>query len=316
MNLKLKVGVSSCLIGEKVRFNGDHKQDLYVKDVLSQFVQYVPVCPEVEVGMGVPRESVHLQLSGKTVHMVGNKSEKDWTDPMNRYIKKRVEQLKKHDLDGYICKKNSPSCGMERIKVVHESGGYDKSGVGMFIAAFQKEFPLTPVEEEGRLNDERLRENFIIRLFSYHRLKEEVLKNFSPKKVIDFHTRHKYLLMAHSVEKYKELGRLVAAVKKQTPSQFKVKYSVGFMEALKSQATPKKNTNVLQHIMGYFKEHLTGAEKQELLGLIEEYRRKVVPLIVPLTLIKHYVSKYEIAYIKDQVYLNPHPYEVKLRYRV
>jgi uncharacterized protein YbgA (DUF1722 family)/uncharacterized protein YbbK (DUF523 family) len=310
------VGISTCLLGQKVRFDAGHKRDRYITDILGQFFQFVPVCPELEVGMGVPREAVRLEGSSDTPSMIGNKSGKDWTDRVNDYSKKRVQKGDLRNVSGYILKKDSPSCGMERVRVYGSSGMPAKSGVGLYAAHLMKQFPLLPIEEEGRLNDARIRENFIERIFAYHALQKLFADRFSRGRVVRFHTTSKYLLLSHSPTHYKQLGSLVAAVKKYSPADFRDEYSWLFMEALTVKTTTRKNVNVLQHILGFVKNDLPRDDKKYVLDVIEDYRNGLVPLIVPMTLIKNFIRKYNVEYIADQTYLNPHPKQLMLRNHV
>lgn len=310
--MKIKIGVSSCLLGEKVRFDGGHKQDRYITDILGDYFVFAPVCPELEVGMGVPRESVQLEGSVKSPRMIGNKTGEDWTDRMNKYSERRVREIGKLNLSGYILKQNSPSCGMERVRVYAKNGIPSKSGIGLFAAELMKAYPLLPVEEEGRLNDPALRENFITRVFTFRRLQDLIDSGFKRGDLVKFHTLHKYLIMAHSPKHYSEMGRLVADPKKYSSAELQEKYSAALMEALAVKATPKKHVNVLQHILGYLKNHLNGDEKKEILETIEDYYKELVPLVVPVTLLRHYVRKYKVPYIADQIYLKPHPKELML----
>jgi len=313
MKEKIRIGVSSCLIGEKVRWNGDHKQDRYVREILSRYFEYIPVCPEVEVGMGVPRETVALYGDPEKPSMISKKTQTDWTKPMEKYIKSRINTLSADDLCGYIFKSKSPSCGMGRVPLYSEFGSHKvKHGPGMFANAFINSFPLVPTEEEGRLNDPRIRENFIVRVFSFKRFNLLLNEKFSLGQWVKFHTQHKFLLLAHSRKHYDELGELVAHSKTIKPSELKKKYGELFMEALTSKSTPKKNTDVLLHMMGFLKKLLTKIEKEDILSTIEDYRSEILPLIVPVTLIRHQVKKHNIEYLHDQVYLNPHPKELML----
>jgi uncharacterized protein YbgA (DUF1722 family)/uncharacterized protein YbbK (DUF523 family) len=313
MTEKIRIGVSSCLIGEKVRWNGDHKQDRYVREILSRYFEYIPVCPEVEVGMGVPRETVALYGDPEKPSMISKKTQTDWTKPMEKYIKSRINTLSADDLCGYIFKSKSPSCGMGRVPLYSEFGSHKvKHGPGMFANAFINSFPLVPTEEEGRLNDPRIRENFIVRVFSFKRFNLLLNEKFSLGQWVKFHTQHKFLLLAHSRKHYDELGELVAHSKTIKPSELKKKYGELFMEALTSKSTPKKNTDVLLHMMGFLKKLLTKIEKEDILSTIEDYRREILPLIVPVTLIRHQVKKHNIEYLHDQLYLNPHPKELML----
>lgn len=312
----INVGISTCLLGEKVRWDGGHKRSRYITDVLGTYFRFVPVCPELEVGMGVPREPVHLEGELTAPRMVGNKSGQDWTVRMNRYAAGRVADLAALELCGYLLKKDSPSCGMERVPVKNAKGMPDRRGRGLFAQELMARLPLLPVEEEGRLHDARLRENFIVRVFAYHRLRGLFSGRFSRGRVVAFHSQEKLLLMAHSPRHYKELGRLVAAVKDYRPAEFKERYSALYMEALAVKTTAKKNVNVLQHMLGFLRDDLGPAQKQDILQVLEDYRHDLVPLIVPLTLLRHHLTVSGIDYLNDQVYLHPHPKELALRNHV
>ena len=312
--MKIKIGVSSCLVGEKVRWNGDHKQDQYVREVLANYFEYVSICPEMEVGMGVPRETVALYGDLDKSQMISKKTQTNWTKPMERYIKGRINSLAHDDLCGYIFKSKSPSCGLGRVPVYSEFGSHKvKHGPGMFAQAFTNKFPLVPTEDEGRLNDPLIRENFIVKVFSFSRLKDLFKNNFSIGELVRFHTQHKFLLLAHSRKYYDELGHLVAKPKSLSKEALKEYYGNTFMKALTFKATPKKNTDVLLHMIGFFKKVLSTLEKDDILNTIQDYRKGLLPLIVPVTLIRHQVHKHNIEYLKYQVYLNPHPKELMLR---
>lgn len=315
MTSSIKVGVSSCLLGEHVRYDGGHKHDRYVTDVLGRFFDFVPVCPEVESGMPVPREAMRLEGDPGAPRLVTNRTGVDKTEMMLAFCRKRVEQLAHEDLCGFIFKKGSPSSGLFRVKV-YQGGMPSKTGAGLFAAAVVQAFPLLPVEEEGRLYDPVLRENFIERVFSYRRLKDFLSDRPDLGKLVQFHTRHKLLIMSHSVQLYRELGALVARGKDLPLPDLLQSYQEQFMKALELHATVKKQTNVLMHVMGYFKKQLSAEEKQELLDVIGQYHGGLVPLIVPLTLLKHYVGKYSESYLMQQVYLSPHPAELMLRNHV
>ena len=313
METKFKIGISSCLLGNPVRWNAGHKLDRFLTNTLGQFVEYVPVCPEVEAGFGVPRESVRLVGDPENPRMITFKSKKDLTDQMKRWAKKRVKQLEKEDLCGFIFKCDSPSSGMIRVKVYSEKGMPRKVGVGMFARAFMDHFPRIPVEDDGRLHNPAIRENFIERIFSLKRWRDIAAKSPRIGKLVDFHSRNKLLLLSHSQKHYRLMGKLVANGKTLTPKKLFDQYEQLLLEALALKTTAKKNNNVLQHLMGYFKKQLAADEKQELLEVFEQYRKGYVPLLVPLTLINHYVRKYDQPYLKIQTYLNPHPLELKLR---
>ena len=317
MKNKIKIGVSSCLIGEKVRWNGDHKQNHFVREILANYFEYISVCPEMEVGMGVPRETVALYGNLEKSRMISKKTQTDWSKPMQYYIKDRISTLEYDNLCGYIFKSKSPSCGLGRVPVYAEFGSHRvRHGAGLFAKAFTNKFPLVPTEDEGRLNDPMIRENFIVKVFSFSRLKDLFKINFSIGKLVQFHTQQKFLLLAHSRKYYDELGQLVAKPKSLTKETLKEIYGKTFMKALSFKATPKKNTDVLLHMMGFLKKVLSKGEKEDILNTIHDYRKGLFPLIVPVTLIRHQANKHNIEYLKDQAYLNPHPKELMLRNHV
>jgi uncharacterized protein YbgA (DUF1722 family)/uncharacterized protein YbbK (DUF523 family) len=313
---KIKLGISTCLLGENVRYDGGHKLDRFLTETLGQYVDYVPVCPEVECGLPIPRESMHLEGDPDSPRLVTSRTKQDMTDRMVRWAKKRVVNLEKQDLCGFIFKSNSPSSGMERVKVYDRKGVPAKKGVGIFARVFMDVFPLIPVEDEGRLNDPEIRENFIERIFALKRWRETLARKESRGNLVDFHTRHKLLILSHNPKHYQTMGKLVAKAKDFPLKELYEQYQALLMEALQLKTTPRKNSNVLMHMMGYFREELSSDEKKELLEVIENYRREVLPLIVPVTLMKHYVRKYDQPYLKEQVYLNPHPLELQLRNHV
>ena len=267
--------------------------------------------------MGVPRETVALYGDLNKSRMISKKSQTDWTKPMESYIKDRISSLTHDDLCGYIFKSKSPSCGLGRIPVYAEFGSNRvRHGAGMFAKAFTNKFPLVPTEDEGRLNDPMIRENFIVKVFSFSRLKDLFQIKFSIGELVRFHTQQKFLLLAHSRKHYDELGQLVAKPKSLTRQALKEKYGNIFMEALTFKATPKKNTDVLLLMMGFLKKILSKREKEDILATIQDYRKGLLPLIVPVTLIRHQVKKHKIEYLMDQAYLNPHPKELMLRNHV
>jgi uncharacterized protein YbgA (DUF1722 family)/uncharacterized protein YbbK (DUF523 family) len=309
---KIRLGISACLLGENVRFDGGHKKDQYLTGILAQFVEWVPVCPEVDIGLGTPRESLHLIGTPEAPRMVTTKTNVDYTDTMLKYAHAKVEQLKKLHLNGYILKKDSPSCGMERVRVYAGKGMATRNGVGLFARVLMEQMPILPVEEEGRLNDSGLRENFIVRVFCNYRWQNLLRQPFRLNALITFHAQHKFLLMAHSEKHLRELGKLVAAAKSYKPTELLDTYAHLFFAALEHPATARKHANVLSHLAGYFKKQLDEKDKNELYATIEDYRRGLLPLIVPLTLIKHHLNKFEVPYVQDQVYLSPHPKELML----
>jgi len=312
----IRIGISMCLLGENVRYDGGHKLDRFLRDTLGEYVEYVPVCPEVEAGFGIPREAFRLVGDPESPRLITVRTKKDYTERMTQWAQKRVRELEKEDLCGFVFKSDSPSSGMERVKVYNEKGMPVKKGVGLFARAFKDHFPRIPVEEEGRLHDPNLRENFIERIFALKRWRDTIATKKTRGDLVDFHTRNKLLLLSHSPKHHGEMGKLVAAAKKMSTNDLFDKYEGLLMEALGLKSTAKKNTNVLQHMMGYFKKDLTSDEKQELLDVIREYKDGYVPLIVPITLMNHYVRKYKTDYLAKQTYLNPHPIELQLRNHV
>jgi uncharacterized protein YbgA (DUF1722 family)/uncharacterized protein YbbK (DUF523 family) len=310
---KIRLGISTCLLGENVRYDGGHKRDRFITDTLGRFVEFVPVCPEVECGLPVPRESMHLAGDSQSPRLVTTRTKIDHTERMVNWARKRVRELERENLCGFIFKSNSPSSGMERVKVYNKHGMVRKTGIGLFARAFMNHFPLIPVEEDGRLHDIKLRENFIERIFVLKRWRELLNHHQSRGKLVAFHTEHKLLILSHSQKHSRILGKLVAEAKSIPAEQLYFQYQLILTEALRLKTTIKKNINVLQHMMGYFKKQLSADEKRELLETIDQYRNEYVPLIVPITLIKHYVRKYDQPYLKQQLYLNPHPMELKLR---
>lgn len=313
---KIRIGVSSCLLGEKVRYDGQAKQDGYITGTLAQWFEFVPVCPEFELGLGVPRETMRLEGDPENPRLMTGKSRIDLTDRMLDWSAARVQALEAENLCGFIFKSKSPSSGMERVKVYQPGGMPVNKGRGLFANAFMNHFPLLPVEEEGRLHDPGLRDNFIERLFTLQRWRAMLVDQNTRGGLVDFHTQHKYLIMAHSIPHYRELGRMVSDLKGADLEQVQADYLAKLTEALRLKATVKKHVNVLQHLAGYFKKKLEPDEKQELQEIIVHYHDGLVPLIVPITLMNHYVRKYNEAYLSEQFYLHPHPIELQLRNHV
>lgn len=312
----IKLGISSCLLGAEVRYNGGHSRDHFITDTLGLFVSFVPVCPEVECGFPVPREALRLVGDPDSPRLVTSRTNRDHTEQMLTWCARRVRELEEEDLCGFIFKKASPSSGMRGVKVYTEKGIPSRHGVGMFARAFMDHFPLLPVEDDGRLHDPGLRENFIQAVFVMKRWREIIEPRPTRKGFVEFHTRHKLLIMSHSSKHLRRMGKMVADIKNYQLTDFSREYQKLLMEALRLKATVKKNTDVLQHIMGYFKKELTGDEKQELIEIINNYKAGHLPLVVPVTLLNHYVRKHDQSYLKSQAYLNPHPVELRLRNHV
>jgi uncharacterized protein YbgA (DUF1722 family)/uncharacterized protein YbbK (DUF523 family) len=312
----IRIGISACLLGQEVRFDGGHKRSDFLVDIFGPFVEFVPVCPEVEVRLGVPRETLRLVRASAEIRLIGNKSGADQTLAMRRYSDRRTVELADDDLSGYVLKKDSPSCGMERVRIYAANGIPARDGRGLYADALMRRFPNLPIEEEGRLNDARLRDNFIERIFAYRRLRTLFAGRWTTGGLVALHTAHKLQLLAHAPRAYTELGRMVASASTIPRSELRDRYETDFMHALKKIATPARHVNVLQHITGYFRDRLDAESRHELAAVIEDYRMGLVPLIVPITLVRHHVRTLDIAYLKGQVYLEPHPKELMLRNHV
>jgi uncharacterized protein YbgA (DUF1722 family)/uncharacterized protein YbbK (DUF523 family) len=308
-----RIGVSSCLLGTKVRYDGGHKRNEFCADVLDPFVEWVPVCPEVEVGMSVPRPSVRLVGPPEAPRMVAERTGEDWTERMAAWAARRAEQLVPLDLSGYVTKKDSPSCGMERVRVHPERGGVPRrDGVGIWVRALRERLPLLPVEEEGRLNDPLLRESFVERVFAYARWKAVLAAGLTRGELVAFHTAHKLALLAHSPDAYRKLGRVVATAKGRPIREVAEEYGAVFMEGFAKVATRGRHRNVLHHMVGYFKE-LPREDRRELEEAVADFGRGLVPLVVPLTLVRSQVRRHGVAYLAGQTYLDPDPKELMLR---
>jgi uncharacterized protein YbgA (DUF1722 family)/uncharacterized protein YbbK (DUF523 family) len=319
----IRLGISTCLLGERVRFDAGHKLDRYLTGTLGCFVEWVPVCPEVEIGLPIPRESMRLVGDPEAPRLIAPKSGTEYTDRMKAWAHRRLEELAAMDLCGFVAKKDSPSSGLFRVKVYNEHGMAQRNGTGIFPRELMNRFPLLPLEEEGRLNDMPLRENFIERVFAYYRWTEmldEYRASNPPRTagpLVRFHTAHKLTLMAHSPKHYTEMGRMVAKAGTEPWEELTAAYGAMLMEGLSVMGTRGKHVNVVQHLMGFLKSHLSSEDKQELLGLIEDYRQGLLPLIVPLTLLKHHLNRYPVPdWVHQQVYLNPYPKELMLRNHV
>jgi uncharacterized protein YbgA (DUF1722 family)/uncharacterized protein YbbK (DUF523 family) len=317
-----RIGISQCLLGDEVRYDGGHKRDPFLVSTVGRFVEWVPVCPEVEVGMGTPREAIHLVASAdgvpsgaQPVRLVGVKSREDWTARMATFASSRVRDLKSADLAGYVLKKDSPSCGLERVRV-RDGERVTRTGRGVFAAALVSEFPNLPIEEEGRLNDPALRENFIERVFAYQRLRGLFTGRWTIHSLVVFHSRHKLQLLSHSRQGYAELGRLVADAVHHSRREVSTTYQRVFMATLARLATPGRHSDVMMHAVGHLKRLIQPDDRDELLSAIADHRRGIVPLIVPITLLRHYVRRHDVGYLKDQIYLEPHPRELALRNHV
>lgn len=311
---KIAIGTSACILGQKVRFDGGHKRSHLVTDVFSEVFDYRPVCPEMGIGMASPRPAIRLIEHEEQVKLVqSNDVSIDYTDKMQAFSSKTLPKLA--DVHGFVLAAKSPSCGMERLKVSNADGQVQhRKGVGLFAARLLERYPNLPVEEDGRLNDAFLRENFIERVYAHHAWHEMMEDGFSKSKLVDFHSKYKFSIMAHRYEAYKELGRMVAGeVTFASEEALADAYFSQFMGTLKLISSRKKHTNVLQHIQGFFKNHLPSDHKTELAELILKYKEGYVPLLAPLTLIKHYIREYKVPYLAQQSYLEPFPEKLGLR---
>jgi uncharacterized protein YbgA (DUF1722 family)/uncharacterized protein YbbK (DUF523 family) len=312
----IRLGISACLLGEAVRFDGGHKRDHFLTDTFGRFVEWVPVCPEVECGLGTPRESMRLVRAQDGVRLLTVRTGVDLTERMTTTVRVRAAQLAASGLCGYVLKKDSPSCGLDRVKVYDPHGSPTRSGRGLFADALVAQCPDLPIEEEGRLSDPRLRENFVERVFAYARIRALFAGRWTVGALVRFHTAHKLILMAHSPEAYRQLGWLVAGARSMTLPQLERAYTRAFMAALTVLAVPGRHANVLQHMAGYFKDRLDFASRVEVSAAIDDYRLGLVPLIVPVTLLRHHVRVHAVSYLSAQLYLEPHPKELMLRNHV
>ncbi|MGY3572449.1 YbgA family protein [Vibrio paucivorans] len=313
MNKKLKIGVSACVVGQKVRYDKGHKKLYFCTDELSEFAEFKPVCPEVGIGLPIPRPTIRQVSHGDVIKVSRPDGSGDVTEQLTKFGQDFADQ-QCHDLAGFIVCAKSPSCGMERVKVYHHHGkGSESNGVGLFTQQIMKRNPLLPVEENGRLNDPIIRENFVTRVFTYQKWLDLKSEGITKHKLIAFHSAHKYLVMSHHVESYKALGKLLARSDMDLDTQAN-EYISGLMAALKHHASRKTHTNTLQHLQGYFKKQLDSDKRQELAQEITSFRQGVTPLLVPLALINHYLREHPNEYLATQTYLNPHPKELRLRY--
>ncbi|MGK0499262.1 MAG: hypothetical protein ACJAYG_000896 [Oceanicoccus sp.] len=312
LSSRLLIGISSCLLGERVRFDSGHKNHSYISKTLSEYFDFRPFCPEVSIGLGIPRAPIRLVAEefGGPVRCVGTKDvNQDVTAPLKSIAHEQFDWIA--GLDGYIFKKDSPSCGMERVKV-YTNAMPERNGVGIYTGEILNAFPNLPVEEEGRLGDAALRENFIKRVFLYRRWRELMAAGPSKKDLITFHARHKLIYMSHNQNIMREIGRLVAGIGGMEISSFCVHYLHQISELLRQPASRNNHANVLKHIQGYLKRDLDSGDRQELDKIIEQYRQGYLPLIVPITLLRHHFRKFPDEYIGQSWYMKPHPQEMML----
>lgn len=314
--MKIRVGISSCLLGEEVRYNGGHKHSPVCTRELGRYFDFVSVCPEVSVGLGVPRKPIRLVGDPHDPDAVGVDDHNfNVTAALKEFSREKVKQL--DDLCGYIFIKGSPSCGLFRVKVYNDKGyPQEESGRGIYAKALTDAWPLLPVEESGRLMDAVLKENFITRVFAYRNWRDLQAGGLSASKLIDFHSRYKYTLMAHDPQSYSDLGRMLADAGKQDPEQLGERYFEALMGSLAKKASRRSNTNVLMHLQGYLKNQLTSREKEKLGEAIEQYRNGIIPLIVPVTVLRNHFHTWPNEYIAKQAYLQPYPDDLSLRNQI
>ncbi len=307
----IKVGISACLLGDEVRFDGGHKRSAFCTDELGRHVEFVKLCPEVGIGMPVPRPTIRLEQRENGVRAIVPKTGEDVTQRLEDFAARAQGHLTQ--ISGYVLCAKSPSCGMERVKLYNpENGHARKEATGIFAAQLQQRYPALPLEEDGRLNDPMLRENFVMRVFVYAAW-QGLPERISKADLLAFHTSLKLLLLAHNQQVYRDLGRQVAQQLEMT-DEFLKSYIETVMDALAEPATRANHTNVLQHIQGYFKATLSEDQRAELTEAILSYRQGIEPLLVPLTLLRHYLREFPNDYLAGQRYLNPYPKDLKLRY--
>ncbi len=312
IELPVRVGISSCLLGDRVRYDGGHKRDDYLVDVVGRYVEWVPVCPEVEAGMGTPRETVQLTSVDGGIRML-TKAGIDHTDLVERFTRQRMQSLERAKLCGYVLKSRSPSCGIDRVPVAQPGRAVRRNGRGLFARRLMEALPHLPVEDEQRLGDARVRENFIRRIFARYRWLELVSTGLTRDALMRYHRAYKYLLMAHNQEGTRRLGRLLAKPERYvTVHGLADAYLAEFSQIMQRRPTRRNHTNVLQHMAGYFTDRLDGPARRELTRMIEQYHDGILPLIVLAVLFRYYVQKFDIAYLKDQTYLHPFPGEMML----
>ncbi|MDF0651827.1 MAG: DUF1722 domain-containing protein [Nitrospira sp. LK265] len=309
----IRLGISRCLLGDEVRFDGGHKKDRFLTDILGRYVEWVPVCPEVEAGLGTPREAMRLVGDPHSPRLLTIKTGRDHTEALNHITKHRIAELKKLDLSGYVFKKSSPSCGIDQVNIYDKYGLFSQNGAGIYAKAFVEQFPLIPVEEEGRFYDPAIRENFVERVFSYRRFQDLIHNEPTSQALLRFHRIHKYLLLSHSPQHYDAMDRLIGQADRPPLKELAARYGALFMRTLAVKATVRQQVNVLHHIVGYFKTRLKTREKEEIFAMIDDYHRGLIPLLVPVELIKRHVRMFEVEELRDQVYLNPDSNELMLR---
>jgi len=312
----IRIGISSCLLGDRVRYDGGHKQDHFLTDVMGPHVEWVAVCPEFEIGLGVPREPIELERKSGEIRLVSIETRADHTKTMQRWAKRRLDELHRENLSGYILKSRSPSCGIGRVPIYLENGAREGNGRGLFASGLLESFENLPVEDEARLATPMHRENFIERVFAYRRLRQLFDGRWKNRDVAEFHVQHELLLMAHSPRLSREIGRVVDQIANYPRKEFRQHYESLFMQAMKSATNRRRHAKVLRHIADSFAEQLDPAQTNELGRIIEGYSQGLEPLSTLLASIRILARRFGIHYLEEQVYLNPRPEEAALRDRV
>ena len=296
------------MLGQNVRFDGGNKAHDWLIKELGKQVEWHPVCPEMEMGLGAPRESVRLISHGTTIEMVGNKT----GEKLTALAKKTAARIlgKFPEPDGMIFKKNSPSCGMERVRVEKKNGYVDRNALGMFAEAFMEKFPLVPCTEEGRMENLEEREHFVMRLFARKRWREQ------PKTIASlqlFHQRYKFILMAHNQKLAKDLGKIAANSDRRSPKEVCAEYELVFFDAMSKRTTPGRRFNVLQHLFGFLKDRLPEKEKKSLLDDLEGYRRGEISFQATFALLRSACKRVDVPYLEQNLFWDPYPRALGLR---
>lgn len=312
MSQIIRIGVSACIVGEKVRWNGSDARDTYLADTLAKYVEFVPLCPEIACGMGIPREKIRQVDCGGTIRLIGYESGDDLTEKMTNWIDKIMPGLDEEGLCGFVIKSKSPTCAFIQGKIFSTTGKAPRKGMGFFTRLLTEHYPMLPVEAADRLQNPMLRENFIRRVFVLKRWRDLIEKGLKIGNLVDFHTRHKMMIRAHDLRGYRQLGKLLGESSVFNAEEIFDTYGIMLFRSLSLKSTPKKSADVLMHAMGYFKQQLDSGDKQELLSMINAYKSGKIPLIMPVTLLNHYARKYDKPYLTQQYFLNPHPSELKL----
>ncbi|KAB7884944.1 YbgA family protein [Poseidonibacter ostreae] len=314
----MKLGISSCLLGTNCRYDGGHSRDRFITDMLGDYFEFVPYCPEKMI-FTTPREAIRLvRTEDEDIRVKTSTENVDVTSKLVDISKQLANQIQDDDLCGFILKSKSPTCGLERVKVYasKKNAMSEKNGIGVFAKELKDKYPLLPLEEEGRLGDAWLRENFLMQIFSYKNIFEFLKNNPSAKDLVEFHTSYKYMIYAKSHQSYKELGQIVANHDKKDIKIVLEDYKHAFLNAISLKGSISNTYNVLLHLYGYFKKDISKDEKTEILDTLEEFKNEVIPLIAVIKILNLYIKRFNIEYLKTQKFLNPYPKELALRSKV